>query len=397
MIELLQENGEVVLVLGSGLNLFNAEIFSQADVAVAIEPSMPPISRDKRVPRNLMRNLTQQIGAPAGAVSRGPRPPSFVSRCTINKIDIAKTVNRMACSLSAPADIDIRLWVTLLKQARRMHGNSLLATYFGLAAQASLGVCIVASSLLQSPSFLTILPVLWVSWVVVPLLALPLLAGRPDQDIMKMISPKNLIKNEYTEPEATTCGGTTPVPRLVGYFAIRFVPTAIVSALLYSMCVADVTRDSLSATYTPIGSITSTTSEDGQDKPILVFPRVVALWFFVGYLILHSANFVHRSESWCEAPPHQINPLWCIAALFVAGLQTTYSVVVCLIYHEHVDLSKLSLSVYLLGFSWPFCLYVLDTLGKRDDGKKGYGRNTDDFGRELWLDFNTKLGMHSPV
>jgi len=394
MVRMLQENGEVVVVLGSSLNSHNVDVFSQADVAVSVTPSRPPISRDRRVPRMMFQHQAPMTAG--GQLTRGPRPPSFVSRCTLQKLEIAKLLNELPCALKAPPDIHSCLWVSVIKMARRMHDNSLMVAYFSLGAQACLASFATVTSLLQLPAAVTGLPILWLSLVIIPLLALPLLASEPDEEIMHQIYPKN-------EPhKQTTCGGTATLHRLVKYFCIRFVPTAIVCGLLYAQCIADITGLDVADVFKP-DALYATGWKVGDDidydsMAVLACPRATTLWFCVMYLIMHGSGFIHRAEGWWQAPIYQRNQIWCGFAVVVLLLQSLYTVVALLIHERLSDVAKFSWLTWSIGFGWPIFIYILDNMmAKRDDGNRGYGRKTDDFGRELWLDFNTKLGMHSPV
>ena len=114
----------MVVVLGSALNPFNTDLFATADVAVSVVPSKPPISRDKRVPRKMFLGGSSQVGS----VVKGPKPPSFVSRCTVHKLNISTTLNETACALRSPADVHSCLWVSVIKMARRMHQNTLMVS-----------------------------------------------------------------------------------------------------------------------------------------------------------------------------------------------------------------------------------------------------------------------------
>ena len=271
-------------------------------------------------------------------------------------------------------------------------------TYFSLGAHGSLGCLATLSSITQLPSVVTGAQIIWVSLVLIPLLALPLLSSEPDEEIMHMISPKNEAASRIT-----TCGGTASLRRLVNYFLIRFVPTSVVCCVLYALCLRDVTGLSLKDVLDPNiliqPSWVATSNElDFDQMEVLACPRAAALWFFTLYITIHAANFVHRAEGWWAVPLNQRNQLWCGCAALALVLQSVFTVVALVIHGRLGDISQLSWSTWVLGLTWPIFLYLLDTMvAKKDDGDRGYGRQTDDFGRELWLDFNTKLGMHSPV
>jgi len=312
------------------------------------------------------------------------------------KLDLAMDLNQLPCALTAPANIHSCLWVSVLKQARRIHANSLMVKYFTLGSQGAMACFMATVYVMQLPAVATGVQVLWVSWVVVPLLAVPLLASAPDDDIMHQISPKNEADKQ------STCGGTATVRRILKYFALRFMPSALVSALIFAMCVADLAdsnfREVIFQSPLSPGSDWDVTREiELERKDILAWPRAASLWFFVVYLCLHSGSFVHRTESWWVNALYRRNLVWCSFALLVLVLQTIYTVLALVVQDRTSDIASMSWPTAVLGFGWPIVLYILDTIAKRHDGKKGYGREYDDFGRELWLDFHTKLGMHSPV
>ena len=45
MVEILQENGEVVIVMGSAANYHNMRIFLKADASISVEPVYPQACR----------------------------------------------------------------------------------------------------------------------------------------------------------------------------------------------------------------------------------------------------------------------------------------------------------------------------------------------------------------
>jgi hypothetical protein len=286
----------------------------------------------------------------------------------------------------------------VIKMARRMHINSCLVTYFALGAQACLASFAAMSAVLQLPTVVTGIPILWVSWVCIPLLALPLLASEPDEEIMHQISPKN----DASESNNILCGGTATVKRVTAYFFVRFFPSSVVCTLIYLWSLADISHQPLVEVLNPkVATFPGwgVTSElDFTHMGVLACPRAASLFFFVAYLALHAASFVHRAEGWCQESICHRNQTWCGFAVGVIVLQIIYTVAALSAHDRLGDLSELTWPVWALGFGWPVFLYILDNLvAKRDDGERGYGRKTDLFGRELWLDFNTKLGMHSPV
>nr|AGC92690.2 hypothetical protein [Heliconius erato] len=87
MIQIMQDYGEVVCVMGSAANCQNMEIFMQADASIAVEPLYPV--------------LCQKM------------PPYQVPQDCIGPIDLARSLNSVPCSLSMARDADVSLFALI--------------------------------------------------------------------------------------------------------------------------------------------------------------------------------------------------------------------------------------------------------------------------------------------
>ena len=130
------------------------------------------------------------------------------------------------------------------------------------------------------------------------------------------------------------------IRRLVTYFIVRFTPTALVSSIIYVLCLAHANDLSLEAVLTNPNILASDWNAvdevDFNKMALLAWSRSCSLWFFVIYLCVHSGNFVHRSEGWLTFPPQTKNRPWVYCTVVVVLLQTLFTII-ALSFHGRIS------------------------------------------------------------
>ncbi|CAH0398033.1 unnamed protein product [Chilo suppressalis] len=376
MIQIMQDYGEVVCVMGSAANCLNTEIFMQADASIAVEPLYPV--------------LCQKM------------PPYQVPDKCMGPIDLARTLNSVPCSLSMSSDSDVSLF-TLITMSRHFMMCLWNCTQFWICS-----VCFIA--LLQVGSLCAFLPlavsvggVVWMGAVVVPLLAAPLARARPSPALMQRAAPR---------PHAPC---SPPMALFVFWcYACKFLPAAISILALYgftlrSFCeqIAATTNATACWIVYPVnkGNFSETHDlstrswhgwgDDFYDQFYLA--QHITLGLITLHLIVISLSFVHRQSSiWQRS--FLSNEVWCGSVVILVLVQIVFSA--CSLSVSYGYCSRWGVCSLRAHLPWtlalayacsPALVFVLNELIKWQEIKADI-RNQ----RRARLDFGTKLGMNSP-
>ncbi|CAH2241313.1 jg20482 [Pararge aegeria aegeria] len=136
MIQIMQDYGEVVCVMGSAANCQNMEIFMQADASIAMEPLYPV--------------LCQKM------------PPYQVPQTCIGPIDLARSLNSVPCSLSLARAADVSLFA-LITMSRHFTMCLWNTTQFWICSACFLSLIQVMSVMCYGIGALTVGGATWCS------------------------------------------------------------------------------------------------------------------------------------------------------------------------------------------------------------------------------------------
>ncbi|RWS28155.1 uncharacterized protein B4U80_10848 [Leptotrombidium deliense] len=174
MINIMQENGEIVCVLGSSANIYNIPIFLQADASIGIEPLYPQVC------------ITQPV---MEASDSADEIHDFLS-----PTEVAKRLNTLPCSLSFQREDPVSL-IALIMEARHHMMNTRNSLQFLICCLLSLSFAQLCSSLLFLSPLFSPAQILWCVCVVLPLLSFSLMASPQDPQIATIAMGKNLRLN----------------------------------------------------------------------------------------------------------------------------------------------------------------------------------------------------------
>ena len=376
MVGIMRENHESVLCVGKAWRASNGPIFRRADVAVAVmeEPetqhhapgSVSPVAADRRFAAEL-------VGLPC-AFRLGPGQHGDATQGLAPLMD-------------------------LIQEGRR-----LLAALYQVAA---LAVCVLTMAALMILAPRAIIPfpvlptfsladVLWLVWVVVPLLALPLLWTPADLAVATRCARKD---------------GEVAAPRRVRehrrfvlqYLALRCLPTVV--ACVYVQCrgAADLlldVPDVLQACGLPANArwrilqCPSIPRADigGQSLAAITTAKDLTLTAFVWAVVVHSAGFLHRTASLGRESPLR-NPVWPWTSLLLLLLQAAHLVFRAAARVDGLaSLAALDWDVWTMMALAPWgALVIGEGLAKPLDVL--VAKRAARFRR---LAFDTRLGTHSP-
>ncbi len=255
MVQIMQEYGEVVCVLGSAANHHNTRVFMQADASLAIEPLYPQVCQDVPVYK-----------APANS----PSPTS-----------IAQTLNSVGSSLSFTMEDEVSIFHLIL-ESRHFSLCLLNAMQFWASALIFIMLAQASSQLLTLPLFLSPGQILYLTILVIPMLSMSLLGPKsPDKDIMNISTGKNQVVVDKSS-----------VKYSIIYYGMKFVPALGVLVICHVWAGA-------------------TNPEFCNDHLNLVMT--------IAYLIVISLSFLFRSvHLWQRHPGHNTVYLWTIFGIFIA-------------------------------------------------------------------------------
>ena len=173
MISIMQENGEVVCVLGSAYNMDNMSTFLVADVSIGVEPLFPEVCVAQAVMQgdeDLVRNLSPKFLSPTG---------------------LSEQLISLPCSLTLHREDPICLY-RLIMEARNIMAGVRNSLQFLLCCTMSLALVQLLASILFLPPLLSSGQVLWLVFFVFPVLSFSLMGVPLDPEVMRVASGKNL-------------------------------------------------------------------------------------------------------------------------------------------------------------------------------------------------------------
>ncbi|KAJ8664808.1 hypothetical protein QAD02_006470 [Eretmocerus hayati] len=363
MLHIMQDYGEVVCVLGSSANSDNMPIFMQADAAVAVEPLYPQVCQ--RVP----------VLAPTKPED-GPSP-----------IELSRSLNSIACSLSVRREDPIAIY-HLVMEARHYMRCVWNGVQFWLCCGVTLSLCQALSALLLLPPIFSVTHVLWLSVLIVPLIAMSLVATPTDPSIMQRATGKN------------HCSLSAQVAVFVMWcYGSKFLPTIATVLIwqwlsLFTLCSSHVKPGSRCVYVYPNASADSTGAWGGwESRPnALLVVQHIALVIVVLHFVMISVSFVHREYSIWRKLPFD-NWIWFLVCFIVICLQSAYSGSVIYCSWKSGDQKTrnvpTNLPLYFLA-SLPL-IFIINEFIKWQEIKVNVR-----YQKRARLEFTTKLGMNSP-
>ncbi|KAI8076326.1 uncharacterized protein BX664DRAFT_344388 [Halteromyces radiatus] len=347
MIRIFQENGEVVCCIGNALNIKNTESFALADISIGMEPMHTRAQSRGRLSLN------------------GRQPPLAVGASLVS----------LPCGLFMQYETSLYAVTQLIRDARR------LLTCVRTGFVFYLGTC-MALTCLQMISFCTVLPpiltgyqILWVLWIILPILTLSMLFTPLDDNIMLLMPGKNIDH-------------LTDMKRFFFYFVLRFI-------LLFVICLAIFIMSLVYGMNAPASQIFGLFGTQGwlhwtnEQQWAVILAQNFMLIIFVWCIAWMSATFLHRTYSLREFIPFR-NKVWIGAFVMTIILQFCFCAVS--LAHCPIKLDTIPWYVYFIGFISPVILVPTQELVKLHDEKEFIR-----FQKRSKLEFSTKLGMHSPL
>ena len=376
MVEIMQENGEVVMCMGNSWNQNNLSIFAQADVSLSIIPESTslqccPKAKDHDT-LNRSGNLSQR-----GNLS-WPSP-----------LEMASYLNTAICQLCIHQHSSISI-VALVTESRHVVSCIRHGLLYGLGCSVSLALLMLTATLLFLPPPFSGGHIFWFLLFTIPMMSLSLLSTKVDPKIkMLMPSRKKTVLNEKY--------------RFFGYFFCTFLPSSLFCLFLFSVTLGGICSSNLASSNSSCHNLLGDRNDSslwngwrGDSEEGLWMAQNVTSLFFSLYLVIHSIRFIHRTA-----------PIWMlykfvhwpyiVAALLTLFLQMVYFAI-SQAANRNIhnlpsvpNLSAVPPYVWVLGLIGCLPLLALHEVFKYQD-KTLFIKHQ----RHLKLLFETKLGMNSP-
>lgn len=375
MIRIFQEHDEVVCCIGSSLNVNNVNNFSTADISIGVDPLSFLKSRH-------IKNV-QAI------------TPLLLSSAFITA----------PCALNLHMDTSVYAISQMIREARAIANQQRQALLFYVGCCFSLSIIIIITQCMALPSVFSGYQIIWCTVVISSILTLSFFSLRYDQEIMTFHPGKN---GKQSLRDSTKV--------LAVYFILRFSVAIIVTILTFVFSLNELNKTYLSingsrSIFERFGSI-SWLELSRDEQSALLISQNCALFVWTFHMVVMSSTFLSRIEPlfqfnqqkfdnnrdrikyWIMSilPPKPFgNGLWAFVAVLCIGIQVAFFAVSC---HDSVfKLNQIPFWVYIIGLvTSPLLSLPLQEIAKnhdRNEWKK--------YQRRRKLEFNTKLGMHSPL
>ena len=336
MVEILQENGEVVIVLGSAANYHNMRIFLRADASISVEPVYPQACR-------------------RGGSLSSPGPT-----------ELARTMISLGTSVSFRREEDVSIYRAIIRSRRHV-----LAIRHGLELWVSSCLflcCLVSScSLLLLPCPLTPPQMLVLSSLYLPALATAAFYSSYDGNISNISTGKN-IPMVFSSSSLWYCLWCYALRFVLAYLAL------LLSHLLSVLHLGAGCDDEDQYCYDHIS----------QDLSLVTDTNMTATTL---YLLGISLSFLSRTDHLCQLKLRRSSHIL-ITALVIVLLQAVYFSWKCF---SLPMFSVVPLASWILLTSGIPVQLLINELIKRHEIKVNVR-----FQKRARLDFNTKLGINSP-
>ncbi|ODN05210.1 hypothetical protein Ocin01_01491 [Orchesella cincta] len=384
MIHIMQDYGEVTLLLGSVCNADNKTVFLQADASISVEPMFPQSCQK-----------TPAFSNPSGGV---PAPS-----------DVAMLLTSLPSSLTFRRR-DYISFYDLVAQARHFMNRCIRnSMQYWLCCNIAVTVLGLFTLLMLLPPLFALGDAIWLSCAIIPVLTLGLafsIMEKVDYNVMDNASWKNQCQvDRQMFIYAFWFYGMKFLPSILNVvFMASFNLVYICQNLPNATCAwvypvsanpvppiqnAEQTKFSKEAESISVlkTNCISTWSCENADR--LLFVQQFSLFFLVLYFVTISAGFVYRSKYiWVLNPLG--NKIWVITSIFVLISQFMYGFLK-VSFSKSIDYTLLPIFSYIWGFLWSPILLAFNEILRRQEIKSNIR-----YEKRARLDFGTKLGMNSP-
>ncbi|KAI1321202.1 hypothetical protein EDD11_007768 [Mortierella claussenii] len=342
MIKIFQDYGEVVCCIGSSLNINNIGAFAKADISVGMEP-----------------------------IRMGSSPESR------SAFSLGAKINSLPCGLTMHSETSLYALTQVVREARRLLNSQRQGFVFMIASFMSISLLLLVSYCFLLPPAMSGYQILWLMWIIIPLLVLSFFFSPHEPDTMTMMPSKN------TSP-------LRDLSRFIFYFLVRFIlPIGMcVFVFLYALQIYD-GQEGYHFLFNSFGEDTPWLEWTDSEQWALLYAQNFTMVIWVWYMICMSSTFMSRTLSLQSFIPLK-NKVWIGACIASLVLQFVFCIIS--LFRGPHRIQDVPWWIYVLAFLWPLVFLPVQELVKARDLKECVRAQ-----KLAKLEFNTKLGMHSPL
>lgn len=382
MIAVMQENREIVLCLGNAWNRENLTIFAQADMSLSLVPEPIDVSLCTSVTETcaLSTSTSSQNTLSIGVAKGWPTP-----------LEMASYLNSTTCQLSFHRDADVRL-LSLVFESRHILSSIRLGLTFGLGSMLLLSSLMSLATAFFLPPPLSGSHLFWFTLFSIPLLSITFLSILADPRVkshMPNRKQKTIWNNRWF---------------LLLNFLLTFFSAAVISVVLFGLTLFEICQvvipdsdcDPLLGNQNQ-NSSSSWNGWRGEAEQGLAFAQDLTAMFIAVNLVVLSVRFIHHTEPVWKLWKY-VSWQYIVVSIVVVMSQVLYfavsqTFIVHVYGRQHIaNLDSVPFYVWLIGLLWLTVLLPVQELLKNRHKKRFEHLQT-----HLKLEFETKLGMHSPV
>lgn len=333
MIAIFQEHGEVCCSIGSSLNTTNVDSFARSDISIAVDPV---------------------------AIKR-TNPLSC--------LQVAASLNVLTCAVTLNSDLSLYSVTQMIRESRSLFENGKQAFTFYLGAQIALSFAQLLSYFALLPGLFTGYQIMFLIWIITPLLSVSILFSPHMPEIMTYIPAKN--SDHWKDVSQFSLS-------LLARFA--FIPVFGSLGIYWLLLI-----------FLASGPFPQLTLE----SPLTLFIQNFEMFLFTLQLVAISATFIHRIDSIFLISP-LINRVWVAVGILWYLLTNSSISLQILFFYVSIGntayLSQVPYWIYLSALGVLLLTCVVQEVVKGRDKLRWVV-----FQKRSKLEFNTKLGMHSPL
>ncbi|KAG0027796.1 hypothetical protein BGZ81_005289 [Podila clonocystis] len=317
MIKIFQDYGEVVCCIGSSLNIENVPAFAKADISVGIEPIRMHSNPESR-----------------------------------SAFSLAAKINSLPCGLTMHSETSLYALTQVVREARRLLNSQRQGAVFMIASLMSISLLMLVSYCFLLPEAMTGYHILWLMWIIIPLLILSFFFSPHEPDTMTMM------------------------------------PTRFILPIAICLQIYD-GQEGWNFMFNSFGAGTPWLEWTSHEQWALLYAQNYTLVVWVWYMVCMSGTFMSRTLSARAFAPWR-NRVWIGACAACLVLQFVFCVIS--LFRGPFRVQDVPWWLFVLSFMWPVVFLPVQELVKARDLKECVRAQ-----KLAKLEFNTKLGMHSPL
>eukprot|EP01080_Neovahlkampfia_damariscottae_P001167 gene1167-10681_t len=357
LIKILQDNGEIVLSIGSSTAVQNSPIYVQSNVAISVDPSS-------------FEEQTPAFNLPLNSMNN-----------TLKSFQNSGAMVNFPCQFQVKNGNIFSLVYQLIKETRRLEKNMKQSFECYLIFNLILFFIQFFGILGFLPPIMDGIQMLWIMLVINPILSISLIFNPIEKNMMDLISEKNTKQNWNAFKRLIIILLKCFIPCIICFFMYTFTLTSFIPEINWSIVWG--------------GTINQEIYQHNFVRACIVYAQNMTLLSVVIFMCLISVTEIHPYYSIFQIFPCR-NLIWTFFVPLVIILQILFSFFSILIIHRDLPFqmyipTKFPFYVYLIVLLVSLILIlIIDELIKWRYRKRFFLQQ-----KRLKLEFQTKLGMHS--